>query len=336
MNYSSQTQGREELSCRNVSRKKNIVMKSYVGIDVCKRFLDFAVLGQNGCERVGNDENGVIQIISRLAKLEQPLVVVEATGKYEELVVNSLTKAGISVARINPRQGRDFAKALGILAKTDKIDAHVLARFGEAAKPRLVMVVDEERKELDELVRRRRDLVKARSEEMTRKKTASAGAAESIQRHIDFLNKEVKDLDEQIKQVSAKPRLVKAAKLMRSLKGIGQTVAATLMALLPELGRLTRQCIASLVGLAPYDNQSGGGDRRRHIRGGRREVRDMLYMSTLTAVQFNPRLKAFYERLLAAGKPAKVAQVAASRKLLTWVNAMVRDNKEWDDAIVST
>ncbi len=311
-------------------------MKSYVGIDVSKRFLDFAVLGQNGCPRMGNNETGVGEIIDRLAELEQPLVVVEATGKYEELVVNRMTKAGISVARINPRQGRDFAKALGILAKTDRIDAHVLARFGEAAKPRLVMVVDEERKELDELVRRRRDLVNTRSTEMTRKKMVSAGTAESIQRHIDFLNDEVKALDEKIKQVSAKPSLAKASRLMRSLKGIGQTVAATLIALLPELGRLNRQCIASLVGIAPYDNQSGGGDRKRHIRGGRREVRDMLYMSTLTAVQFNPRLKAFYERLLAAGKPPKVAQTAASRKLLTWVNAMVRDNKEWDDAIIST
>lgn len=311
-------------------------MKSYVGIDVSKLFLDFAVLGQEGCMRVGNDDAGIKLILSRVAELEEPLVVVEATGKYEELAVQACLKASIAVSRINPRQGRNFAKALGILAKTDKIDAHVLARFGKAAEPRLVMAVDENVKALEELVRRRRDLVNARSAEKTRQKQVSTAVAEDIQRHIDFLDKEVRDLDERIKAKTAATSLAGTAKIMRTAKGVGPTVAASLMALLPELGKLSREQIAALAGLAPYDNQSGGGDRKRHIGGGRKEVRDMLYMSMLSAVQFNPRLRVFYDRLLAAGKAVKVAQTAAARKLLTWLNAMVRDGKEWDDSIILT
>ncbi len=220
-----------------------------------------------------------------------------------------------------------------MLAKTDKIDARVLARFGEAVKPRTLLATDETTKQLNELVRRRRDLVDTRSAEKTRQKSVSPRMQESIQRHIDFLDEQIRELDKSLKRtVKPAERTDQKASIIGSVKGAGPVVTATLLAMLPELGTLNRQRIAALAGLAPYNNDSGEAGKKRHIRGGREEVRAMLYMAVMSAVQFNPRLKAFYERLSAAGKEVKVAQIAAARKFLTWLNAMVRDGRRWDDS----
>lgn len=309
-------------------------MTTYFGIDVSKHYLDFAQHGDERIARVPNDPEGIAKLVKRISQARKSLSVVESTGGYEGRLLDAMLAAKKPVARINPRQGKNFARALGVEAKTDKIDARVLARFGHAIEPKVMAVTDEHTKAVDELVRRRRDLVDTRSAEMTRKKLVSPRIQQAIQRHIDFLDQEIDELDRSIEEVTSQSaKLSGKAKLLRSVAGVGPVVTATLIALLPELGAISKSKIAALVGLAPFNDASGESDRPRHIRGGRESVRSVLHMAALTAIRHNPRLKAFYARLTAAGKKTRVALVAAAHKLLTWLNAMMRDNRPWDDSL---
>jgi transposase len=308
-------------------------METYFGIDVSKDHLDIASVGDTACHRAPNSKKGIESIVRLTTAAKSPFVVVEATGGYEVAVAHGLVAAGVPVARVNPRRPRAFAEAIGVLAKTDEIDGRVLAQFGAATKPTPMVVADDSIREIDELVRRRRDLVDARSAEKTRLKQASARMKPKIQRHIDFLDDQIKQLGEEIKaELAANRELSQKAQQLQSVQGIGPVVAATLIAMLPELGNIERGPIAALAGLAPYNHDSGKSDRPRHIRGGRTEVRAMLHMAATTAVRFNPPLKAFYERLLARGKEKKVALIASARKLLTWLNAMMRSRRVWDNS----
>jgi transposase len=309
-------------------------MRTFFGVDVSKVFLDVAQHEAAGISRVKNDDDGIRQLLERIGHSPKALVVVEATGGHEARLVHALLDANIAVARINPRQGRDFARATGVLAKTDKIDARVLAHFGAALQPRVMAKSDDVVEEVNELVRRRRDLVETRSAEMTRRKLASARMRESIQRHIDFLDEQIEQLDQAIKAAIPKTaKLSQHAQLLRSVNGVGPVMTATLLGRLPELGTISKAKIAALVGVAPFNNDSGQGERSRHARGGRSDVRSVLYMATMTAIRTCPRLKAFYDRLIAAGKKTRVAQTAAAHKLLTWLNAMIRDGRPWDESL---
>ena len=308
-------------------------MRTYFGIDVSKKHLDFAHRGTAKTERVDNNKKGIQRLVRQIAETEEPFVVLEASGGYERAVVQALIEAGVDVARVNPRRTRAFAESLGVLAKTDPIDTRVLAHFGEAIQPPVVVMADAATEELDALVRRRRDLVDARSAEKNRLKQASPRVRPNIERHIKYLDDEIESLRKEIEGVTnSHAELRSKSNLLRSVKGVGPVLASTLLASLPELGKINNGQVASLVGVAPFNHESGGRERPRHIRGGREDVRSVLHMATRTAVRYNPRLQAFFQRLLSAGKDKAVAYTAAARKLLTWLNAMVRENRPWGDA----
>ncbi len=311
--------------------------KTYVGIDVSKKHLDISIRGQVGVQRVDNDESGQRCLVELLQKVTSPSVVMEATGGYERAAVEALWKARIPVAVVNARQVRDFAKAGGKWAKTDRIDARILAHYGEVFSPRQYVKRDETTTELGQLVDRRRQLVDIRSAEETRRKLVPEGIRSDIDDHIRFLDEKIKGLDTKISELAAGSSEHKAKlSVVRSVPGIGPVISTTLVANLPELGMLNRKQVAALVGLAPFNKDSGDGKKRRCIIGGRRDVRDVLYMGAMAAVRHNPLLREFYERLKSAGKPKKVALVAACRKLLTWLNAMVRANATWGQNLAAS
>jgi transposase len=259
------------------------------------------------------------------------LIVVEATGGLEQPLVAALQVAELPVAVVNPRQARDFAKATGQLAKTDQLDADNLAHFGQAVKPEPRRLPDEQTQLLAALLTRRRQLVEMMTAERNRLKSAPTVTAERITKHIDWLQSELVEVDQELGQQlqQSEPWQAKAD-LLQSTPGIGPITTYTLLAELPELGQLNRKQIAALVGVAPLNNDSGQKRGRRIIWGGRASVRTTLYMATLTAVQHNPTIKAFYKHLLEAGKPKKVALTAALRKLLTILNTMVKNNSHWN------
>lgn len=306
-----------------------------IGIDVSKARLDVADRPDSRIQQFDNDASGHQQLLKTLPEPETCLVVLEATGRYEKSVVMELVNAGHLVSVVNPRQVRDFAKSLGILAKTDKIDARVIARFGELVRPRTVAQTHEKQDELDQLTTRRRQLVAARTAEMNRQSmTTSKVVCESVQQHVDHLNKDISRIDAEI------TRLVKSddewngkAKLLQSTPGVGEVTASTLIAELPELGHLNRQKISALVGIAPFNRDSGQFRGSRTIFGGRRAVRSVLYMAALTARRHNPVIRAFADRLEAQGKRPKVIIVACMRKLLVILNTMVKTNTHWNPKI---
>jgi transposase len=310
----------------------------HVGIDVSKRTLDVRVLsdGEKGEPTqesfvVANDQEGVDTILSRLEEKSPKLVVLEATGRYERLAASSIAAEEIPVAVVNPRQARDFAKAIGRLAKTDAIDAQVLARFARAVEPKATTIPDEEAQALQAILARRRQLIEMLTSEKNRLKMAHGKAlARRIKAHIEWLEKEIsrtdRDLDEAIEDSDS----FKANEaLLRSVPGVGRVLARTLLAELPGLGTLTHKRLCALVGVAPFNRDSGQRSGRREVWGGRAPVRAALYMGTLVAARFNPVIKEFYERLLEAGKPKKVALVACMRKLLSILNALMRDRVIW-------
>lgn len=302
----------------------------WVGIDVSKQHLDAAVAPTGQVWQVANDESGIAQLVSALQGLGVTLVVLEATGGLEVPLTAALTMAGVPVAVVNPRQARDFAKATGRLAKTDRIDAQVLARFAEAVKPEPRALPSEEAQELAALVARRRQLTEMLVMEQNRLTSAPYALRRELQAHVEWLKQRLKDNDEALRKLlKASPLWREKDNLLQSVPGVGPIASATLLARLPELGRLNRKQIAALVGVAPLNCDSGKMKGQRHIWGGRADVREALYMAALTATRFNPALKSFYERLLKAGKPKKVALTAVMRKLLTMVNAMMRDNSPW-------
>ncbi len=311
----------------------------HVGIDVSKRTLDVCILPgeEKGEPRgesfvVANDQEGVSEILSRLAEpgLSPKLVVLEATGRYERLAATSIASRGIAVAVVNPRQARDFAKAMGHLAKTDKIDAFVLARFAGAVEPRASSIPDEQAQHLQHILARRRQLIEMLVSESNRLGTAPKALQKRIRAHIEWLRKEItrtdRDLDEAIEENAA----FKANEtLLRSVPGVGRVLSRTLLAELPELGKLTHKRLCALVGVAPFNRDSGQRSGKREAWGGRASVRATLYMAALVATRHNPVIKEFYQRLLEAGKPKKVALVACMRKLLSILNALMRDQAIW-------
>ena len=303
---------------------------AYIGIDVSQGWLDVALQPGGEAWRATNDEPGIAGLIDRLRALQPTAVILEATGGIELPVTGALLAAGLPAAVVNPRQVRDFARAMGRLAKTDAIDAQVLARFGEAVRPELRPLPDEATQELAALVARRRQLIEMLTAEKNRLRLAARAVRRDIQQHIRWLERRLSDLDGDLaQQVRSSPRWREQDDLLRSAPGIGPVSSVTLLAQLPELGQLNRKEIAALVGVAPLNRDSGTLRGRRKVWGGRAHVRAALYMATLVGTRHNPVLKTFYERLLAAGKPKKVALTACMRKLLTILNAMVRTETSW-------
>ncbi len=305
----------------------------HVGIDVSKRTLEVCVLSSEGkgdprqkSFAVANDQTGVGELLFRLEEAAPKLVVLEATGRYERLAATAIAAMGLPVAIINPRQARDFAKAIGRLAKTDKIDAFVLARFARAVEPKANAIPDEQAAHLQEILARRRQLIEMLTSEKNRLKMAQSKAlAKRIQAHMEWLKKEVsrpdKDLDDAVEGNAA---FKENEALPRSVPGVGRVLARTLLAEFPKLGALTHKRLSALVGVAPFNRDSGQRSNKREAWGGRTSVRATLYMGTLVATRFNPVIKEFYEKLLEAGKPNKVALVACM-SLLSILNALMRD-----------
>jgi transposase len=302
-----------------------------VGIDIAKAWLDWAVepTGEHG--RVAHEEPGLTEIVARLQGLTPALVVVEASGGYETALVSACAASGLPIVVVNPRQVRDFARAIGRLAKTDAIDAQVLALFGARVQPEVRPLPSAETQLFAARLQRRRQLLDMLTAERQRRAQATAlDVVCSLDEHIRWLEARVRDANDDL-QTALKASPVWRAKeqLLRGVPGIGPTTALTLLSELPELGQLSRRQIAALVGVAPFNRDSGVHRGTRRPWGGRATVRAALYMATLTAVRFNPPLRTFYERLCAAGKRPKVALVAAMRKLLTIVNAMVKQQSPW-------
>ena len=301
-----------------------------IGIDVSKDRLDVAVEPGGEAWQTTNDLPGIAGLVERLLALQPTTVILEATGGYELPLTGALLAACLPVVVVNPRQVRDFARATGQLAKTDAIDARVLARFGGAVRHELRPLPDEATQELAALVARRRQLVEMLTAEKNRLRLAARAVRRDIQQHIRWLERRLSDLDGDLaQQVRSSPSWRERDDLLQSVPGIGPVSSVTFLAQLPELGRLNRKEIAALVGVAPLNRDSGTLRGRRTIWGGRAHVRATLYMATLTATRHNPVIRSFYTRLLAAGKPKKVALVACMRRLLTVLNAISRDRAIW-------
>jgi transposase len=301
----------------------------YAGVDVAQAYLDAAVDG-SAPWRVANDAAGVAALVATLAALGPALVVLEATGGLEAVLAAELAGAGVPVAVVNPRQVRDFARATGQLAKTDALDARVLARFAAAVRPEPRALPDAAAAELRALVARRRQLVEMLTAERNRLRATSTALRPRIEAHVRFLRAAIAELDRDLDAaVRAGPLWREKEDLLRSVPGVGPVVSATLLAELPELGALGPKQLAALVGVAPLNRDSGIRRGTRAVWGGRASVRAALYMAALVAVRHNPAIRAVHARLRAAGKPPKVALVACMRKLLLTLNAILRDRTAW-------
>jgi transposase len=302
----------------------------FVGIDVSKDTLDVCAYPTQDTFRVPNSPDGLGELIKRLKPIEPQLIVFEATGGYETLAVSSLAVAGLPVVVVNPRQIRDFAKSIGRLAKTDVIDAGVIARFASAVRPELRPLKDSPSQELTGLVTRRRQIVDMIVAETNRLNAATRRNRRDIQAHIRWLQKRQDQIDDEIKRnIKNSPLWRTTDQILQSASGVGPATSAMLISCVPELGQLNRKKIACLIGVAPLNRDSGRFKGRRMIWGGRAQVRAVLYMSTLSAIRFNPIIRQFYQRLKEAGKCFKVAMVACMRKLLVILNAMVRNQTKW-------
>lgn len=300
----------------------------FAGVDVSKAYLDLGFDREGVVERFTNDEEGVSALIERLVSWQPTLVVLEATGGLEMLLAATGRVAGLPLAVVNARQVRDFAKATGRLAKTDQLDARVLAHFARAVRPGVRPGKSEAEQELVELVARRRQLVAMRAQEKTRLSMAGARQKESLKEHIAWLDERIARMEGELKQRLRESDLWKTqVELLQSAPGVGPVTMLTLLSYLPELGKLNRREIAALVGLAPFNRDSGFQRGQRMIWGGRAEVRSVLYMATLTATRGDNPIAGFHRRLVEKGKPAKVALTAAMRKLLTILNAMMKQNQ---------
>jgi transposase len=331
----ARTPARATSSHHKVGRRRDRFEKGAltvnVGIDVSKEHLDVAIRPTGERFRIANDEKGFAELRKRLGKRRPERIVLEPTGGYESGVVQMLAAAKMPVVVVNARQVRDFAKAAGHLAKTDRIDADVLAHFGEAMKPEIRELPDEAHRELEALVNRRRQLVELRAAEGKRKQVAPAIIHPNLDKHIAFLDGQIDDVDQDLRTLIRKtPAWRESDDLLQSVPGVGPVLSTTLTALVPELGKLNRKQIAALIGVAPYNDDSGRSERKRRTWGGRAPVRAVLYMAACAACRFNPAIRAFHERLASTGKPAKLVLVACMRKLLTLLNAVARDRRAWD------
>ena len=305
--------------------------KLVVGIDISKARLDVGIVPTSEHWSVPNTPDGLAELACKLSDLSPTLVVMEATGGLERPVRVVLEQAGLRCALVNPRQVRDFAKAMGILAKTDSLDAMVLATFGEKVAPEARPGKDPDSAELEAILKRRRQIIDMLTAEKNRlKMEPSAQVRGNIDKHITFLTTSLADIDKDLRtRIKDMPEWSEKDKLIRSVPGVGPITGFTILALLPELGRLNRKQIASLVGLAPFNRDSGTFKGQRRIWGGRGPVRSVLYMAALSAIRWNHVIKAFYTRLIEAGKRPKVAITACMRKLLTILNSMVRNHTMW-------
>jgi transposase len=302
----------------------------FVGIDVSKAQLDVAVRPDGGRFTVQNDEPGITTLVERLRALQPHLVVLEATGGLEVPLVSALAAVAVPLVVANPRQVRDFAKATGQLAKTDTLDAQILARFAETVRPTPRPLPESSTQELNAMLTRRRQLIEMLTAEKNRVGSASRRVRKGIQAHITWLERRLTETDDDLStMIHASPVWREKDDLLQSTPGVGPILATTLLASLPELGTLNRKQIAALVGVAPFNCDSGTLRGKRMVRGGRASVRAVLYMSALVAARYNPVIKAFYRRLRQGGKPAKVALTACMRKLLTILNAMLKHQTPW-------
>lgn len=302
----------------------------FVGVDVAKATLDVALRPSGEHWSVPNDEGGIADLVARLRPLGPTLVVAEATGGFERAAIAALATAGVPVVVANPRQIRDFARSTGQLAKTDRLDAGILALFADRVRPAPRPLPDEVAQLLDALLTRRRQLLEMLVAEQNRLGFAPRALHRGIQQHIRWLQRQLDDVTTELAaQIEASPVWRAKDDLLRSVPGVGRIISAVLLAELPELGTLTHKQMATLAGLAPLARDSGTLRGKRMVWGGRSGVRTALYLAALCGRRWNPALQPFYERLVAAGKPKKVALIACARKLLTILNAMVRDNAYW-------
>ncbi len=305
----------------------------YVGIDVCKEYLDVAVLPTKERRREFYDEEGIARLAGRLKKLSPALIVLEPTGGLEATLAGALAAEDLPVAIVNARQIRDYARATGKLAKTDGVDALVMADFARAIKPEARPLRDQESEEIKATVARRRQLLEMLTAEKNRLAISRKNMKPNILGHVEWLKRELEGIDKELRgQVEASPLWREKDNLLQSVPGVGKVLSVTLLADLPELGSLNRKEIAALVGVAPLNRDSGFMKGKRSIWGGRAPIRAALYMAALVGTRYNPVIKAFYRQLLARGKAKKVALVACMRKLLTILNALLREHKVWQYA----
>ncbi len=312
------------------------VARLYVGIDVAKEHLDLVVGATGAPERLAYTAAALTQLVVRLQALPAVQVIVEATGGLEVRLLTALWAADLAVSRVNPQRVREFAKASGRLAKTDRLDARLLAQFGAALQPAATPLPSADSEILVALVNRRRQLVEMRTMEHNRRGSAPETLHVRLDNHLAWLADEISALEQEISDfIQQSPAWAAKDAVLQSVSGVGQVTARTLLAGLPELGTIDRKKISALVGVAPFNHDSGRVRGKRSIQGGRYEVRSVLYMATLSATRYNPTIRTFYEHLLAAGKAKKVAIVACMRKLLTILNAMLRDMKPWNQVSAS-
>ena len=306
--------------------------ETFVGIDVSKDSLEVALRPSNTVQSFTNDDEGIAQLIESLRPQQPALIVLEATGKYERPVARALAVEGLLFNIINPRQGRAFARATGVLAKTDRIDARLLARFAEVLQPEARSLKDEQTEALSDLVIRRRQIVEMITAEKNRLALATKRVRRDIQVHIRWMEKRLEDINDDIDElIRQSPLWREKDKLLQSVTGVGPVLASTILASLPELGTLNRKQIAALVGVAPFNRESGRYKGKQKIQGGRASVRNVLYMGTVAGIRSNPVLRSFYERLVAKGKPKKLALTACMRKLLVILNTMLKNGTCWQN-----
>jgi len=304
--------------------------KSYIGVDVAKDHLDVAIRPEGKIWTIQNNDKEIKELVTQIQETSPELIVMEATGGLEINVASSLALTGLPVAVVNPRQVRDFAKSTGKLAKTDTLDAQVLAHFAEAVHPEPRFLSDERSRFLKALIVKRRQIIEMCVSEKNRLRLCNKATREGIIEHITWLEESLKNLDEELAQaIQTSPIWREKDKLLQSVPGIGKVTTSVLLASLPELGTLDRKKIAALVGVAPFNRDSGTMRGRRSIWGGRAQVRCILYMAALSATRYNPVIKRFYNRLIDVGKTPKVALTACMRKLLVIINSMLRHSSVW-------
>lgn len=302
----------------------------YIGIDVSKALLDVHVRPDDESFSVANDPSGIQELVAELRKRSPALIVLEATGSLEAHTTAALGLNKLPVVVVNPRQVRDFARATGELAKTDRIDAAILSLFAERIRPEARPLPDEASRDFEARLTRRRQVLEMLIAEKQRLSTARPAVTKQIQAHIKYLERQLSDTDSDLKQTVEKSPIWRAKdNLLRSVKGVGPVLSITLLAELPELGELNRKQIAKLVGVAPLARDSGKMRGKRRIWGGRPQVRSVLYMATLAAIRSNPAIRSYYRRLVDQGKPKKVAITASMRKLLITLNAILRTGQPW-------
>jgi len=312
------------------------IFSEYVGVDVSKAKLDIASGKTGEYWQENNDGNGIQHIVERLRGLPSSMTIIESTGGLETALITELFSAGLPFALVHPARVRNFARSIGLLAKTDKLDALLLARYGEAVKPPVTQLPGEEEQKMNANMVRRRQLLDMLVAEKNHLCSTCLSLREKVEEHITWLETEIEKLNQEIDdQIQQLPRFKEKEEILRSAKGVGPVLCAKLISALPELGQLDRKKIAALVGVAPFNRDSGPHRGKRRIRGGRIDIRGVLYMSIIAAVRYNPSIKSFYQRLLNMGKLKKVAMVACMRKLLTILNAMVRDMKPFNPFYLS-